>query len=97
MKKLIRDFYVDIIEASRLTFIDNKAVKPYVEKKISEELLELKETDYTDVSEYADVIEVLIRMATLHDISEADIQEERLRKARERGLFYSNIILTMPE
>ncbi len=57
----------------------------YLTAKIDEELLEVKE-DY-DVSEIADLMEVLISIAKFKGVSEEELNEIRLKKKNKNGGF----------
>ena len=92
--KLIRDKYIDIIPNHMLDLtFTNSSILPFAKNKIDEELNELKDTSYSDLSEFADVIEALINIARLQGISEKDITLARKEKANQRGLFSRNIVL----
>lgn len=94
MKKLIRDKYEDIIEPSKLEKSEDTVEKFYLlNEKINEELVELRETVFNDVEEFADVVEVLMAMAKFQGINEADIQEAREKKNNSKGKFNNFLIL----
>ncbi len=98
MYKLIRDNYVGVIDPKLLSTLessDDESIRYYVVKKIHEELDELSDSEYQDVNEYADVIEILMKMANEKGISEAEIQEARRVKNEKRGKFNNNLIFNL--
>lgn len=99
MLKLIRDNYEGIIDERSLFKIpkQDSSVIPFIEKKIHEELLELKDSDWKDVNEYADIIEVILKMAYEHGVAEDEIETARIEKLRKRGAFKENLIYSYKE
>lgn len=67
--------------------------KSALKAKLSEELGELQGTGYSDVEEFADVLEVLICLAGEADLSLSDILEARKRKLDQRGSFKGGYFL----
>jgi len=94
MFKLIRDKYDEVIDPKLLFKIPkgDLDVIRYVDRKIDEELLELRESDFKDINEYADVVEVLMKMAKENGISEAEVNLAREAKNEKRGRFSNNLI-----
>jgi len=64
----------------------------FLKLKLSEELDELKQSKYTDISEYADVLEVLHTLMNVSGISWEQVLEEKRRKANIEGSFSSGFI-----
>jgi|TARA_Y100000310_G_scaffold133925_1_gene132908 predicted house-cleaning noncanonical NTP pyrophosphatase (MazG superfamily) len=95
-KKLIRDSLADVIKHDKVrVFKDIEEYETLLKNKLIEELDELKESEYTDVTEYADVFEVLETLAEYFgNITFADIREEQLLKVKERGGFTSGVVYT---
>jgi len=95
-KKLIRDSLADVIKHDKVrVFKDIEEYETLLKNKLIEELDELKESEYTDVTEYADVFEVLETLAEYFgNITFADIREEQLLKVKERGGFTSGVVHT---
>jgi predicted house-cleaning noncanonical NTP pyrophosphatase (MazG superfamily) len=92
--KLIRDKYVDKIPSEQLrTNVTDGVFNIYLEKKLTEELTELEDSDYVDAEEYADVIEVLYAMAKRNGISRDLIEKIRLDKLERLGGFENGILL----
>jgi len=92
--KLIRDKYVHIIHPDRLEYAPSSVLKEsLLIEKIQEELGELKESEYTDCNEFADVIEVLYALAKTKGISEKEINIAREFKNDKRGSFDDGLIL----
>jgi len=94
MRKIIRDDLTNVIQEDRYEFVKDKQEHlDMLIQKIDEELLELKESDYTDVDEYADVIEVIVGIAKLKGIPEHCIDTARLIKNADKGMFNNGVIL----
>lgn len=92
--KLIRDKYALIIDSQRLSTVKNDSEKfIFLSEKISEELEELADTAFTDVEEFADVIEVLYAMAAFKGIYKDEIEITRLKKFDEKGGFEKWLVL----
>jgi len=92
MLKMVRDKYDEIIDSKFLRKAEGSEIEYFTELKIDEELIELKNSNFEDVKEYADVIEVIIRMAELKGISENEISTERKNKNIEKGKFMKNLL-----
>jgi len=97
MEKLIRDKLDKVIPPNELRICENKEYNNLLLAKLDEELEELSSSDYADVAEYADVIEVLFAIAKYHNINKADIMSKRIEKLYERGGFDMGLILTRDE
>ena len=95
MQKLIRDKYVDIIEAERLSNCDEEALPTLLIEKLSEELTELDESEWQDVNEYGDVLEVLYAIAKFNGVSIEDINHARIVKAEKYGKFNEGLLLNL--
>ncbi len=92
--KLIRDKYDEIISSDRLVIVDDiKEQHLFYSAKINEELDELIESDYWDISEYADLIETIYAMAKFRGISISDIEQARIKKLDIRGGFDKCLVL----
>lgn len=95
--KLIRDKYVEVIPAEQLTTIVSKEQHVnLLGLKIYEELQELQEVSWGKAEEYADLMQVLYDLASLHGITEKDINEFRQQKLKEKGAFLNGVILKTP-
>jgi len=94
MNKLIRDKLVDVIEPERLYQVTDKETQfEYLEKKLVEELNELSNSDYSDINEYVDVLEVLISISKFKGVDWDRVRKLRVDKLLERGGFDDFIIL----
>lgn len=91
--KLIRDKLVNAIDHERLKVVDAIEVHDYATIKIHEELKELIDSEYLDINEYADLIEIIIKVANLNSISEGQIFDARKIKENTLGVFKDNLIL----
>jgi predicted house-cleaning noncanonical NTP pyrophosphatase (MazG superfamily) len=93
MKKLVRDHYYDIIDHNRLEKLtDVDETKHYLYRKLHEEINELVESDFKDIEEYADIITVLYRLASLNNIHKKDIEESYEEKIIKLGGFKLNLL-----
>ena len=61
--------------------------------KLREEILELKESNFEDIYEYADVLEVLYELMARNNISRRDVEKARIKKLLDRGGFRENYVL----
>jgi len=96
MKKIIRDDLEKEIDKDRLSFTTSKDEHiHYLIEKITEELTELKESDYEDVREYADVFQVLYSLAKLKGIDKVDIENSVVAKHVIRGTFQKGLLLNI--
>jgi len=93
LRKLIRDKLDKVIPNNELEFVSGTQYDEMLRKKLYEELDELKETDYTDVDEFADVLEVLITLAGQSGISKEHIESRRIEKLYDRGGFTKGLVL----
>ena len=94
-KKLIRDQYQDRIppdEWVRLP-VGGKQHLRYLKAKLQEEVDELHASDYIDVEEYADIIEVLKCLAFFLNIDWRDVQQAVIDKRHSKGKFLDGILL----
>ena len=93
-KKIIRDKYNTIIPKEELSIVQNKVEHlNYLIKKIDEEIKELSNTSFTDINEFADVIEVFYSIAKIKGISIEDIETARIKKNQEKGSFDTGLLL----
>lgn len=105
LPKLVRDKVPgNIAKAGKIPvceFVDDLHVVPYIFNKIREEVAELhyectgpQLEKEKIVEEFADVFEVLLRLAELYGVTQEDIAKARISKSRKCGFFQQNIILT---
>jgi len=98
MKKLIRSKLIEVISVDEPDEIyitaDGAEYEELLRDKLQEELIELLESDYKSIEEYADVMEVLYTMANYFGIlSIEDIESERLKKLETKGNFIAGVVL----
>lgn len=94
MEKLIRDKLENLIDDSNLRIEEENEMQYYfLERKLLEELNELEQSEYTDVYEYADVLEVLMSMAEFNGVDWKNVETTRRKKFEERGGFDKFLIL----
>ena len=93
--KAVRDRIPEIIRASGSTCLaknlSDEEFLPYMERKLGEELSEYHASK--DVTELADIIEVVYRIAELRNITHQELENIRLEKNEERGAFMKNVVL----
>jgi len=92
MKKLIRDHIPGIPDSTWYEETDKKVLYMYLKDKLNEEIKELQDSDFTDIKEYADVMEVLMLISRLKKIKWSDIEIARRIKFVERGGFTNKIL-----
>lgn len=98
MAKLIRDKLAQrITDAPIRIVLDNKEFKKLLLEKLIEEIGELAESNYKDVFEYADVIEVILAIAHQHGLSAHHIDDARKEKNRKNGSFLVGSVLEATE
>jgi predicted house-cleaning noncanonical NTP pyrophosphatase (MazG superfamily) len=95
MAKLIRDGYAEILKPDDWRQIRSGSPEhfEFLEDKVLEELTELKESDFLDVSEYGDLLEVIQSMAELKGIPWNLVVASNVEKSVSRGRFIDGIIL----
>lgn len=64
---------------------DQEEFMTFLKLKLSEELIELRESDYKDLSEYADVLEVLETIMNLNGVRFQDALDAKERKSLAEG------------
>ncbi|MCD6435386.1 MAG: hypothetical protein J7L15_03280 [Clostridiales bacterium] len=64
----------------------------YLKEKLDEEIQELKDSEYKDIGEYADVIEVLMTLARHNRKKWLSIEVARKIKKKEKGGFSNKIL-----
>ena len=93
--KLVRDRIPEIVEAAgsqcRWRVMDAAEYQRKVDEKLQEELAEYLEAG--DVSELADLLEVIYAAAAARGCSEDALNAIRQQKADERGAFAQRILL----
>ena len=96
MKKLIRDHIPGLDYDKNVEEVDKDEAFVYLIFKLQEEILELQESAYRDIYEYADVLETLMSIAKAKKVKWRDVEVARKIKLKERGGF-SNKILTIKD
>jgi len=93
--KLVRDRIPEIITSGgnrcRWRVLEADAYQQQVDAKLSEELAEYLEAG--DVSELADLLEVVYAAAEARGLSAGELDAIRKHKAQERGAFTRRILL----
>jgi predicted house-cleaning noncanonical NTP pyrophosphatase (MazG superfamily) len=93
-RKLVRDNYLDTIKDAKVYCEPDKVDQHnLLQEKLHEELLELAQSCFKDVKEYADVIEVLYSLAYLEGIQVEDINAARHLKLQTHGGFSKGVVL----
>jgi predicted house-cleaning noncanonical NTP pyrophosphatase (MazG superfamily) len=94
--KLIRDKYEDIIENNKIFKVDNNDTilkKHLLHQKLKEEINELIDSDFKDIYEYADVLEVLETLIYFNNIQQSEVLEKKKEKKEKYGGFENFLIL----
>jgi len=96
-EKLIRDNLDRRIPAEQLRIASDAAeIERLLIAKLDEELQELAASGYNDAAEYADVLEVLMALATRRGIEAVTIARARQAKRREKGGFGRGLVWRAP-
>jgi predicted house-cleaning noncanonical NTP pyrophosphatase (MazG superfamily) len=91
--KLVRDKLSQVIPAQELRKeTDPQVLARFLRLKFNEEYQELKDSDYNDINEFADCIEVLLALAKQVGYSQEAVEEARQRKLQEKGGFEDGLI-----
>ena len=90
--KLIRDSIPGMPDDKWIE-IPKSEVPMYLKAKLNEEIKELKDSDYKDLDEFADVFEVLYSLARLQRFRPKDIEIARTIKVKERGGFSNKVLI----
>lgn len=93
--KAIRDRIPEIIEKSgyscHVKTLSNDEFLIEIEKKLTEEVHEYQKNK--EVSELADILEVIYRIAQLKGISKEELEKIQAKKTEDRGCFDKNLFL----
>ena len=101
--KLVRDRIPEIIEGTGKSFtshiLSNDEYKLELKKKLSEEVEEYLNAkgDQDAIEELADIMELMVSLAQIHNVSIEDVEKVRQKKANERGGFEKKIFLVEVE
>ncbi|MFC4236318.1 nucleoside triphosphate pyrophosphohydrolase [Thalassospira xianhensis] len=97
-EKLVRDLLSDRIPAAELRIEENpESLRQMAIRKLHEEFGELADTDYSDVNEFADVLEVVLHIAKQGGITEEEVFSARDKKAAEKGRFERGLVWSGPQ
>ncbi len=97
MAKLIRDGYLKTIDDSELELLSDTEVLPYALEKINEEVQELKDSNFEDIYEFVDVVDVLMKVLELKGFTLEEFNAARDIKNSKKGGFTKNVLLTEEE
>jgi predicted house-cleaning noncanonical NTP pyrophosphatase (MazG superfamily) len=86
-EKLIRSKLVNVISKENWYRCSYKKSNELLKKKLYEEINELKETDFKDINEYADVLEVLYELIERNDLTRTEVEKVRMKKKLQKGGF----------
>ena len=93
--KAIRDKIPEIIEKSghscNIRTLNDEEFLLEIRKKLSEEVTEYNGS--YEITELADILEVVYRIAQLQGISKEELENIRINKVNERGSFEKNLFL----
>lgn len=91
--KLIRDNYIAIIPLNELECYGKNYDIQHLKDKLDEEIQELKVSNFNDIEEYADVLEVLDELAIRNNISLDEIYKVKNKKNILKGQFKNGVFL----
>jgi predicted house-cleaning noncanonical NTP pyrophosphatase (MazG superfamily) len=86
-EKLIRSKLINAIPDKLWYRCSYKKSDNLLKKKLFEEVEELKNTDFKDIEEYADVLEVLYELMERNDLTRKEVEEVRMKKKLQKGGF----------
>ena len=93
--KAIRDKIPEIIAKSghscNIRTLNDEKFLLEIRKKLSEEVKEYH--DSYEITELADILEVVYRIAQLQGISKEELEKIRIKKLQDRGGFDKNLFL----
>jgi len=93
--KAVRDKIPEIIKNSGYNYnikkLSDSEFLAELEKKLGEELEEYNKNK--SVEELADILEVIYRISELRGTSKEQVEELRVKKAQDRGVFNDNLFL----
>ena len=93
--KAIRDKIPEIIEKSghscNIRTLNDEKFLLEIRKKLSEEVKEYN--DSYEITELADILEVVYRIAQLQGISKEELEKIRIKKLQDKGGFDKNLFL----
>lgn len=97
--KLVRDKIPYIIENNNqkvdFTILTDEEYMIELDNKLNEEIAEYQESK--NIEELADILEVLFAICKVRGISEEELMEVKLNKAKKRGTFQNKIFLKSVE
>ena len=94
VKKLVRDKVKEKLHTSEYEYCENKEeLNNLVCQKIREELLEVINSDFSDIKEFADLTQIVQHLCKINGFSSSQINKAIIEKTKERGGF-SNLVLT---
>jgi|SRR3989338_26394 len=93
--KLVRDKINEIIEKEGKIAEIHIAAEPEYSQRLKEKLVEEVEEFLStpNVEELVDILEVIYALAELENLSPAQLERQRQKKANERGTFSKRIVL----
>lgn len=94
VKKLVRDKIIEYLHSSEYEICENKdELNNLVCQKIREELLEVINSDFDDIKEFADLVQIVQHLYKINAFTTSQINKAIIEKTKERGGF-SNLVLT---
>jgi predicted house-cleaning noncanonical NTP pyrophosphatase (MazG superfamily) len=93
MEKLIRD-NIQGVDYTKTRTARKEEIDTFLRMKLQEEIKELEESNFKDLNEYADILEVLYELGRRAKFRPKDMEIARIVKLKERGGF-TNKILTV--
>jgi len=90
--KIIRDKLADIIPGENIDYVTQDQGTELLKAKLFEEISELMSTNWKDVEEYADILEILLSLAERHGIDSEAVELARKSKVNQRGRFENNVV-----
>lgn len=96
MKKLIRDKMAFNLNPIELEHCDDREelIKLYT-LKLSEEIEEIKNSNYKDIMEYADLIQVTLSLASINGFKFDDVMKAMEEKFNLKGGFTNLVLINL--
>lgn len=94
--KLVRDRLSERIPHEELSIATDGEMGPLLDRKLDEEIRELRDSGFRDAAEFADVEEVLRALAARAGLSPSDIEAARASKLALRGGFERGLVWNPP-
>ena len=95
-KKLIREKTTNVLKAEEWEIItDKEELNRLYVQKVKEELNEIEYANFKDITEYADLIQVVVSFAIVNDFTYEDLFNTITEKATKKGTFNNTALINL--